>query len=77
VTFFLNVRYLTTLLVGEDYMASMILERMNMERWRNNTDKTKPTYSEKNLPHCRFVDHKPHVDWPEIEPGAPREEALD
>jgi hypothetical protein len=73
---FLNVRYLTTLLVAEDYMASMILERMNMERWRNDTDKTKPTYSEKNLPHCHYVDDKPHVDWPKIERGAPREEAV-
>jgi len=22
-----------------------------------------------NLPHCHFVDHEPHGDWPGIEPG--------
>jgi hypothetical protein len=34
-------------------------------------------YSEKILPHCQLVDLKPHVDWPEIEPGASREKAMD
>jgi hypothetical protein len=48
-----------------------------MERWWNDKDQTKPNYSEKNLPQCHFFDHKPHVDWPEIEPNPPRKEAED
>jgi hypothetical protein len=27
-----------------------------MERWWNDTDKTKPNFSEKNLPQCHFVE---------------------
>jgi hypothetical protein len=55
----------------------MIHEWMNMEHWRNDTDKTKPAYSEKNPLHSNFVDLKPHVDWHEIGTCAPREEAVD
>jgi len=28
---------------------------MNIERWQNDTNKTDPTYSEKNLRHCHFA----------------------
>jgi hypothetical protein len=40
--------------------------------WQEN-----PNYSGKNLPQCYFVYHKPHMDWPGIEPGPPRWEAGD
>jgi len=37
--------------------------------WWNDTDRGKAKISEKNLPHCHFVRHKPHMDWPGHEPG--------
>jgi hypothetical protein len=45
-------------------------------RW-NETDKEKQKYSRKNLSQCHFVHHKSRMDWPGIEPGPPRWEAID
>ena len=33
---------------------------MSMEQWRNDTDRRKPMYSEKNLSHCHFVHN---MEW--------------
>jgi hypothetical protein len=41
---------------------------MSMEHWKNNTDIIKQKYSERNLSQCHCVRHKPHIDWPGIEP---------
>ena len=34
-------------------------------------------WQEKNLSHCHFVHHKPHMDSPGIEPGPPQWKAGD
>jgi hypothetical protein len=39
----------------QDYIASVIDERMNVEHWWNNADKVKPKYREINLPQHHFV----------------------
>ena len=38
-----------------------------MERWQNDCDWGKPTYSDKNLSACHSVHHKSHMDWPGID----------
>jgi hypothetical protein len=35
-----------------------------MEHRRNDTERGKPMYSEKNLFQCHFVHHKPHTESP-------------
>jgi hypothetical protein len=45
-------------------------------RWKE-IDGEKPKYSEKNLSQWHFVNHKSHINRPEIETGPPRWEAGD
>jgi hypothetical protein len=42
---------------------------MCIEQWWNESEKWKSKYSEKS--YC-FFQHKPHTDWPGLEPGPPR-----
>jgi hypothetical protein len=35
-------------------------------RW-NDTEKERPKYSEKNLPHCHFANNISHVNWTGLE----------
>jgi len=36
---------------------------MNMEHWRNGTDRGQLRYWDKNLSQCYLVHHKSHVNW--------------
>jgi hypothetical protein len=38
------------------------------------TGENRSTWGE-NLSQCHFVQHQSHMDWPRIDPGAPRWEA--
>jgi hypothetical protein len=38
--------------------------RMTIEHWWNDTDRRKPKFSEQNLSHCHFVQHKSNMDSP-------------
>jgi hypothetical protein len=42
----------------------------NMEHWRNDTDKIKPTYAEKNTSQGHFVGQKSHTKYPGFESPA-------
>jgi len=48
-----------------------------MEQWRNDTYRVKPKHSYRNLSECHLVQHKSHRDWPGIESGSPRCQAVD
>jgi hypothetical protein len=50
---------------------------VNMEQRWNDIDRGKLKDSEENLSQCHFVNHKFHMDCPELEPGAPLWEAGD
>jgi hypothetical protein len=42
---------------------------MSVELWRNDTDRGKAKYWEKDLPQCHFVHHKFYMRWAGTEPG--------
>ena len=42
--------------------------RMSVECWWNDTDREAPMYLDRNLSQCHFVHHKPHRDWPGLNP---------
>ena len=50
------------------YTASVIGEWMSRKHWGNDNDFGIQKYSQKNLSHCHFAYHKPHMDWPGTEP---------
>jgi len=50
---------------------------MNMDYWRNDSDRGKSRYSVRDLPKCHFSYQKCFVDWPDIEPMSQRREAGD
>jgi hypothetical protein len=51
---------------GQDYIASMIGERVIMKHWWDDADRGKRRYSEKTPSKCHFVYQKSHIDWPTI-----------
>jgi hypothetical protein len=42
-----------------------------MELWWNDANTGKLKYSQKNLLHCNFVQHKSYLNWPGKESGSP------
>jgi hypothetical protein len=51
------------------------LKKLRKEYWRNDTDRRKPKYMEKNLSQCHFVYRTFHMDWLGIETKPPWREA--
>jgi hypothetical protein len=45
----------------------MIVERMSLEHWWNNTDWGKLNYSDKNLAPVPLCPQKSNMEWPGIE----------
>ena len=56
----------------QDYISSMIDERMSMVHSCNDINRLEPEYSKTNLSWCHFVEDKSQLDWPETETGHPR-----
>ena len=52
-------------------MTTMMM-MISMEHWWNDTDRGKPKYWEKTLPHGHSVHHKSHVTRPGMEARSPR-----
>jgi hypothetical protein len=50
---------------------------MSMQNWRENSDRVKLNYWEKNLSQCHFVHRRSYRDRPGIEQGPQRLEAGD
>ena len=50
-------------------VKSNVQVKMSMERQRNDTDRRKLKYSEKNQSNCHFEHRKLNTDWPGIGPG--------
>jgi len=48
----------------------------SLEQWWDDSIWRKTKWSERNLSSATFVRHKHHVDWPGIEAGSPRWEAV-
>jgi hypothetical protein len=46
---------------GKHYIAWVVGEWMGMEHWRNDTDRGKPKYWERNLSQCHFVHSISHM----------------
>ena len=44
-------------------LLSFWQQNMIMEQWQNDTDRRKPTYSEKNIFRCHFLRYKSDMDW--------------
>jgi hypothetical protein len=59
------------------YDKSSMKIKISVYHWWNDTDRGKPTYSERILSHFHFIHHQSHTDWPVIEPGSPWWEAVD
>ena len=47
----------------------------NTERWKNNSERGKQKYSEKNLSRCHFVHHNSQMNWAGLEPRPPQWDA--
>jgi hypothetical protein len=60
-----------------DAINWIAVEWINMEHWRNDTDRGKPKHRERNLSQRPFVHHKPRMEWPTIGPGSSRWDAGD
>jgi hypothetical protein len=43
--------------------------KTSVENWWNDTDRERQKYWERNLTQCHFVQNKPDIDWPGIEPA--------
>jgi hypothetical protein len=50
---------------------------MTIGHWRNDIDRRKQKYSDKNLSQYHLVDYKFHINWPGTEHVPPRYQAGD